>query len=183
VSPGPAAWQTALVTSAAGADGSMAARVVTDFYAAFGRRDHAAMTAFYAPDATFSDPAFGHLREAEVTSMWRMLTEAATDLSVTARDITAHGDRAAATWEARYTFSETGRPVHNIVEAHVTVVDGRIIRHDDHFDFWRWSRQALGLRGLLLGWTPVLRAQVRKRARRRLDEFMAAHPQDAAGIT
>jgi ketosteroid isomerase-like protein len=161
--------------------GAAARQLVTDFYAAFGRRDHAAMAAMYSPDATFSDPAFGVLRGAEVTSMWRMLAESATDLSVTARDITANGDRAAATWEARYTFTQTGRKVHNIVEAHMTLEDGRIRRHDDHFDFFRWSRQALGPPGLLLGWTPILRAQVRKRARARLDEFMAAHAGDGGG--
>jgi uncharacterized protein (TIGR02246 family) len=181
VSSARAAWQTAAVTSSADSGRSAAARqLVTEFYAAFARRDPDAMAVLYAPDATFSDPAFGHLQGAEVRSMWRMLVGASSDLSVTARDITANGDRAAATWEARYTFTETGRSVHNVVEAHMTVEDGRILRHDDHFDFWRWSRQALGLPGLLLGGTPVLRAQVRKRARRRLDEFMAAHPEDGA---
>jgi len=146
---------------------------IADFYAAFGRRDHEAMAALYLPDATFSDPAFGHLAGPEVTAMWRMLTRAATDLEVSVRDITARGDRAAATWEARYTFTETGRRVHNVVEAHMTFEDGHIRRHDDHFDLWRWSRQALGPAGLLLGWSPIVRIAVRRRARRRLDEFMA----------
>jgi uncharacterized protein (TIGR02246 family) len=180
VSLASAACQTAAVTSSAdaGRPAAAARQLVTEFYAAFARRDPEAMAALYAPDVTFSDPAFGHLQGAEVRSMWRMLVGASKDLSVTARDITANGDRAAATWEARYTFTETGRSVHNVVEAHMTLADGRILRHDDHFDFWRWSRQALGPPGLLLGWTPVLRAQVRKRARRRLDEFMAGHPED-----
>ena len=57
--------------------------------------DPEAMAVLYAPDATFSDPAFGHLQGAEVRSMWRMLVGASKDLSVTARDITANGDRAA----------------------------------------------------------------------------------------
>jgi uncharacterized protein (TIGR02246 family) len=149
-------------------------QVITEFYDAFARRDPEAMAALYLPDATFSDPAFGHLDGDEVRAMWRMLARAATDLEVTVRDVTARGDRAAATWEARYTFTETGRRVHNVVEAHMTLEDGLIRRHDDHFDMWRWSRQALGPAGLLLGWSPVVRVQVRRRARRRLDEFMAA---------
>jgi ketosteroid isomerase-like protein len=157
-------------------DGDQARKLVSDFYAAFGRRDHEAMASMYALDARFSDPVFGQLRGPEVTAMWRMLCEAGRDLEVTARDITAQGDRAAATWEARYTFSETGRPVHNVVEAHMTLSGGRIVEHHDHFDLWRWSRQALGPVGALLGWSPLLRALVRRRARRRLDAFLATHP-------
>jgi ketosteroid isomerase-like protein len=148
--------------------------VITEFYEAFARRDAPAMAGLYLPDATFSDPAFGHLSGPEVPAMWRMLVGAATDLEVTVRDVTARGDRAAATWEARYTFTETGRRVHNVVEAHMTIEDGRIRRHDDHFDLWRWSRQALGARGVLLGWTPIVRIALQRRARRRLDAFMAA---------
>jgi hypothetical protein len=49
-----------------------------------------------------------------------------------------------------------------------------IAEHEDDFDFHRWSRQALGTSGLLLGWTPLLRDAVRRRARARLDEFRRA---------
>jgi len=162
-------------TAPVSADADATRKLVGDFYAAFARRDHAAMASMYAPDARFSDPVFGQLRGPEVVAMWRMLCEAGCDLEITARDITARGDRAAATWEARYTFSETGRRVHNVVEAHMTLSGGRILEHHDHFDLWRWSRQALGLVGALLGWSPLLRLQVRRRARRRLDAFLARH--------
>jgi len=151
-------------------------QVITDLYAALGRRDHAAMAALYAPDARFSDPAFGELHGDEVTAMWQMLCEAAGDLEVSLREVTALGERGAATWEARYSFSETGRRVHNVVEAHLAVSGGRIVRHDDHFDLWRWSRHALGPAGLLLGWSPVIRLAIRRRARQRLEAFRAAHP-------
>ena len=161
--------------SAAEVTAAATRQVITDLYAALGRRDHAAMAALYAPDARFSDPVFGDLQGAEVTAMWRMLCEGATELEVTLREVTALGERGAATWEARYPFSETGRRVHNIVEAHLTVFDGLIVRHDDHFDLWRWSRQALGPAGLLLGWSPVIRLAIRRRARRRLESFRAAH--------
>ena len=55
--------------------------------------------------------------------------------------------------------------------------DGLIAEHDDEFDFYRWSRQALGTSGLLLGWTPIVRNAVRRRAREGLDEFMADPPE------
>jgi len=108
-----------------------ARRLVGDFYAAFARRDHAAMAAMYAPGARFSDPVFGSLQGAEVGAMWRMLCEAPTDLRIDAHDITARGDRAAATWEAWYTLTETGRRVHNVVEAHMILAGGRARRRLD----------------------------------------------------
>ena len=51
---------------------------------------------------------------------------------------------------------------------------GCFAEHDDAFSFHAWARQALGTQGLLLGWTPVLRGAVRRRARGNLDRFMAA---------
>ncbi len=49
---------------------------------------------------------------------------------------------------------------------------GRIVRQVDRFSFWRWSRQALGLPGLLAGWTPMLRAKVQQQAASGLHRFM-----------
>ena len=75
-------------------------------------------------------------------------------------------------WNASYTFSKTGRLVHNQIEAHLELDQGRIVRHQDQFDFWRWSRQALGIPGLLLGWSPILRSAVRKEAAQALQKFL-----------
>ena len=85
----------------------------------------------------------------------------------------ADDERGSAHWIAHYTFTQTGRPVTNDVRAAFRFADGLIAEHRDDFDFHRWSRQALGTPGLLLGWTPILRASVRRRARAGLDEFMA----------
>jgi len=52
--------------------------------------------------------------------------------------------------------------------------DGRIAAHVDRFSFWRWSRQALGASGLLLGWTPIIQGAVRRQARAGLDKFLSA---------
>ena len=76
-------------------------------------------------------------------------------------------------WVADYTFTQTGRPVRNDVRARFEFSNGLIAVHRDDFDFHAWSRQALGLPGALLGWTPLLRAAVRRRARAGLDEFLA----------
>ena len=147
--------------------------LIERFYDAFARRDGDAMAACYAPDATFSDPVFTDLRGEEPGAMWRMLTARATDLRIELREHDADGDRGSARWIAHYTFTQTGRPVVNDVQASFRFRDGLIAEHTDRFDFHRWSRQALGTSGLLLGWTPILRSAVRRRARGGLDEFMA----------
>ena len=149
------------------------ADLIRRFYAAFAARDGATMAGLYAPDAHFSDPVFVDLRGEEPGAMWRMLTGRADDLKVELLEHEADGDRGSARWVAHYTFTQTGRPVENHVRASFRFADGLIAEHRDEFDFHRWSRQALGTPGLLLGWTPLLRAAVRRRARAGLDEFLA----------
>ena len=148
----------------------MSADVVERLYAAFDRRDGAAMAALYAPDGPFRDPVFGDLTGAEAGAMWRMLTRTARDLKV---ELPEH-DAGSAHWIARYTFSATGRPVVNDVRATFRFTDdGLIADHVDQFSFWTWSRQALGTKGLLLGWTPFLRSKVGGTAKAGLDKFIA----------
>jgi hypothetical protein len=118
------------------------------------------MAACYAPDARFSDPAFPDLRGDEIGDMWRMLCEAAPELTVEHSEVTADDARGRARWDARYPFGPGKRAVHNVITAEFEFADGRIVRHTDTFDFWRWSRMALGPIGLLLGWTPILRGRV-----------------------
>lgn len=134
--------------------------VLERFYAAFARRDWEAMGALYHADARFSDPVFPDLDAAGVRALWRMLLSSGTDLRVTYRV----NDEPTCAWEAVYTFRTTGRPVHNRIVSRFTFRDGLILCQRDHFNFWRWARQALGPAGLWLGWTPLLRHRVRTTA-------------------
>ncbi len=147
------------------------AALITRFYEGFQRHDAEAMAACYTPDVLFSDPAFGELRGPRAGNMWRMLTGRAADLVVTFRDVEADDHAGRAHWEATYTFSATKRAVHNVIDATFAFEGGLISRHADHFDFWRWSRMALGPAGLFLGWTPLLANKVRTQALRGLDAF------------
>lgn len=146
------------------------ATVANRFYEAFARGDAAAMAACYHPDATFEDPAFGPLDREGACAMWAMLVGRATDLAITHRVVT-EGDAVVVRWDARYTFTRTGRPVLNHIEATLTLEDGLIRTHRDRFSFWAWARQAFGPAGLILGWTPWFQAKVRAEALRGL----AAH--------
>jgi hypothetical protein len=149
-------------------------------YDAFSRLDADGMAECYAADVRFRDEAFDLHGKAEVMGMWSMLIDAVqkkgrADWQLTWSDVKIEGQSATARWEPRYRFSATGRMVHNIIDAHFTL-DGRglILHHDDRFDFWRWSRQALGAPGLVLGWTPFLRKQVQTKARNQLDRYLAS---------
>lgn len=145
--------------------------LIDRFYEAFARRDGAAMAACYAPDVRFSDPVFPDLRGESAGAMWRMLTEQGKDLEIELLEREVGDERGTAHWLARYTFSQTGRPVVNDVRASFRFAGGLIVEHQDRFDFHRWARQALGPVGLLLGWTPLVRFAVRRRAAGALEEF------------
>jgi ketosteroid isomerase-like protein len=146
--------------------------LIIQFYTAFQNGDFATMQNSYHDEAHFSDPAFQNLNATEVRAMWQMLVTAAKDLKITFSDVAADDTKGSCKWEAYYTFSRTGRKVHNIIEANFEFKDGKILKHNDHFSFWRWSRQALGTPGLFLGWTNMLEQKVRSTARKGLDAFM-----------
>ena len=149
------------------------AQLIEKFYSAFQKLDAETMVSCYAEDVRFSDPVFPDLRGREAGNMWRMLCAKAKNFDLTFSDITADGVSGQAKWEAKYTFSATGRQVHNRISASFVLADGLIVAHADTFDFWKWSAMALGPMGALLGWAPFLRRKVQAQAAENLDRFTA----------
>jgi uncharacterized protein len=149
-------------------------RLLHSFYSCFRELDANGMAACYAPDVVFSDPVFPRLEGKDAGAMWHMLASRARNFSLTFRDVKADDARGSARWEATYLFSRSGRMVQNVIDAEFEFRDGLIVRHVDRFGFWRWSRQALGISGLLLGWTPVVRNAVRAEAAKGLAGFVAS---------
>jgi ketosteroid isomerase-like protein len=143
------------------------------FYDAFNRLDAEAMASCYTEDVLFSDPVFGELRGREAGDMWRMLTSRARDFSVRFDQVRADERSGGAHWVATYLFSQTGRTVINDIQARFVFRDGKICEHHDQFDLWRWSRQALGAKGALLGWTPFVQNAIRAQAQKGLKAFQA----------
>src|SRR5687768_16976259 len=134
-------------------------QLISNFYTAFQKGDFRTMQQSYRDDATFSDPVFVGLSATEVRAMWEMLITSATDLKIEFSEVKADENTGSCLWQARYTFTMTGKPVHNIIRAKFEFKDGKIQKHTDHFDFWRWSKMALGASGLLLGWTPLIKGK------------------------
>jgi hypothetical protein len=50
-------------------------------------------------------------------------------------------------------FSKTGRKVHNKIDATFEFKDGLIIKHTDDFNLHNWAKQAMGIKGLMIGST------------------------------
>lgn len=145
-------------------------KVVDDFYTAFARKDGAAMTAAYAPNATFSDPVFPRLTNGKGPAMWRMLCQSE-DLKLRHEIVKVDGDKVTAKWIANYTFA--GRPIENHVTAQITLKDGKIVDHKDSFDMKAWLRQAYGGVAKLPFMDSVLAGVTRHVAANRLDAFIA----------
>ncbi len=157
-------------------------QTLENFYGAFARLDPDGMAPCYADNANFNDEVFSLRGKREVMGMWRMLCEAtkakgADVWELQYRDVSADAASGRAHWDAHYRFSTTGRIVDNSIDARVEFdPGGKIVKHHDSFNFWSWSRQALGAPGLLLGWTPVIRNKVRAQAASTLRKFLEGQP-------
>jgi ketosteroid isomerase-like protein len=147
--------------------------LIERFYGAFATGDHATMEASYSDTATFSDPVFPRLDAEQARAMWRMFCTSGNEIELTYSDIDAGEQHGSAHWEAIYAFPKTGRRVHNKIDANFQFQDGKIVGHRDNFNFYAWTRMALGPTGALLGWTPIVQNQVRKQAASQLRRFMA----------
>lgn len=148
----------------------MTTELVNRFYHALAAGQGDEMAACYADDIIFEDPAFGELAGEDARDMWRMLCSRSKDLTVEHTVLNATDTGATVRWIANYTFS-TGRAVRNDITATMTIRDGLITDHRDVFDVWAWSRQALGIPGLLLGWSPPMRKKIRASALASLERF------------
>jgi ketosteroid isomerase-like protein len=147
--------------------------VISKFYTAFQQLDYQAMNSCYSDDIVFNDPAFGLLRGDEAKAMWEMLCKNAKNLSLTFSNIQLLDEEyATCNWVATYTFSKTGRRVVNNIKAFMRLKDGKIIEHSDGFKLSKWAAQALGLPGVLLGWTGFMKRKIQKNARKNLVAFI-----------
>ena len=147
--------------------------VITRFYTAFQKLDYQAMNSCYRDDIVFNDPAFGLLRGDEAKAMWEMLCKNAKDFSLTFSNIQLLDEEyATCNWVATYTFSKTGRRVVNNIKAFMKLQNGKIIEHSDGFKLSRWAAQALGFKGVLLGWTGFMKRKIQQNARKNLIAFI-----------
>ena len=149
--------------------------LITKFYTAFANSDAETMSECYHPKIHFIDPAFGLLKEDQVSKMWKMLlSKSKGNIKIEFSNIKADEFSGSANWVATYNFSKTNRTVINKISAEFTFQDGLIIKHVDNFDVWKWSKQAFGISGYLMGWTGFFQKKIQEQALLSLKKFQNA---------
>ena len=152
---------------------SVNTQTIERFYTAFSRLDAEKMNSCYTDDIVFFDPVFGILKGDEVKCMWEMLCKNATDFALTFSNIIELDEEyVTCDWVATYTFSKTGRKVVNKIKANMRFENGKITEHSDAFSLHQWSKQALGLSGLLFGWNSFFQRKIKNSAKRNLLKFI-----------
>lgn len=148
--------------------------LINKFYTAFNNLDEETMISCYHDDIVFKDPAFGTLKGERAKAMWQMLCESqkVKDFKVVASDIKVNKAKGSAHWEAFYTFSKTGRKVHNKIDAQFEFKDGLIIKHTDDFNLHRWAKQAIGIKGLLFGGMRFFQSKLNNQTNYLLDKYL-----------
>ncbi|MFV5701248.1 nuclear transport factor 2 family protein [Flavobacterium sp. XS2P12] len=140
-------------------------KILIKFYTAFANADAATMCECYHPKIQFRDPVFDLLKENDVCEMWKMLIEKSKgNIKIEFSEIKADEYIGSLRWTATYNFSRTNRKVVNLIRAQFQFKDGLIIKHTDDFDIWKWSKQALGITGYLLGWTGFFQKKIQQQA-------------------
>lgn len=149
--------------------------IIHQFYLAFAQGDAEGMVKHYSNDIKFKDPAFGELQGEDVKNMWRMLIRNGKGgIKIIFANVEANEKTGSANWTAKYVFSKTGRTVVNKISARFEFQDGKITRHTDEFDLWKWSQQTFGWKGYLLGWTTFMKNKIREYAIASLKKYYAS---------
>ena len=144
------------------------------FYTAFQNDDAEKMAKCYNEKVQFEDPVFGVLKRENVGMMWKMLLKQSKgNLKIEFSDVKANQFSGSAKWIAIYNFSKTNRKVVNTIYSEFEFKEGLILKQQDHFDVWKWAKQALGFKGFILGWTGFMQNQLQKQARLSLNNFIS----------
>jgi hypothetical protein len=147
-------------------------QVIEEFYSGFADSNSVTMNSCYHHDVVFQDPVFGILEGNDARDMWEMLIEKSQgQLEIRFSNIKSPSAKGSANWKVNYIFKSTNRPVRNSIYAEFEFKDGLILKHTDTFDLYEWSKQALGIRGYLLGWMPFYKIKIQQKALESLRSF------------
>lgn len=147
--------------------------IIKKFYTSFSKGNVKGMLECYHKDIVFQDPVFGKLKGERAVKMWEMLlSQKKEDTKINFDNIQATTKNGKANWVAEYIYGDKKRRVVNRVSANFKFKDGKIIEHFDTFDLWEWTKQALGITGFLIGWTPYMKNKIQLTTNKRLNEFM-----------
>ena len=149
-------------------------QVIKKFYSSFSEGNSNGMIECYHENVFFQDPAFGILKGDRAKKMWEMLlSQKNTDIKITFDHVTDSGDSGKVNWVAEYSYGKKRRKVINHVSANFKFQDGKIIEHIDTFDLWKWTKQAMGPVGYLLGWSSFMKNKIQKTTNSKLNKYIS----------
>ncbi len=147
-------------------------QIIEEFYSGFADGNSVTMCSCYHQEIVFQDPIFGILVGNDAKDMWEMLIKKSKgNLEINFTEVFSDGKRGSANWTAKYIFSSTNNFVFNKIHAEFEFFDGLIYRHADTFNFYSWAKQAFGIKGFLLGWTPFFKKKVQHEALQSLRKY------------
>lgn len=147
--------------------------IIKKFYTSFSNGDVKGMLACYDKEIVFQDAVFGKLKGERAFKMWEMLlSKKKEDTIINFNNIEVTNESGNANWIAKYYYGDKRRKVVNKVTANFKFKDGKIIEHLDTFDLWKWTKQAMGIIGYLIGWTSFMKKKIQLTTNKNLDEFI-----------
>jgi len=148
--------------------------LIEKFYSSFAKGNAEEMTDCYHENILFQDPVFGKLKGDRACAMWNMLMSGKTEsIKISFNNVEANTENGSANWRAEYYFGKKNRKVINNVKANFKFNDGKILEHKDSFSFWKWTQQALGPAGYLIGWTPFMEKKIQRTTNKILDRYIS----------
>lgn len=145
-------------------------QLIDRFYTALASRDIDTMLSCYHENVIYNDVGFGIQKGENAGTVWRFLIENGDkNAIINVSDIQISETKGQAIWTAKYTFGQ--RKIKNKITANFQFKNGKIIYHKDDYDLWKWSQQAFGLVGYLIGWSPLFRWLIRWQMQRLLSNY------------
>ena len=159
--------------------------VVTAFFTSYQRHDYAGMHACLDPGVEFCDLAFESITGAEVRAMWCWFcqpTKTRDPVQVPGFEIVkSEGDHLHAEYWVRYSPG-AGKLVNYVIRSEFTLRNGNIVRQIDEpvISDFEFARMAMGFPACLLALTPAFKPAIRRKMRKKLDEFTSPSRAKAA---
>jgi hypothetical protein len=140
-------------------------KIISKLYTAMANGETLTIEECYAPSVKFYDPVFGVLKGNDVSLMWKMLLQSARGKIKMNYTIIKSTEYVGSTrLTIVYNFGKNNRKIENIIHSEFHFKDGLIIKQNDDFDIWKWSKQAFGLSGVLFGWTGYMQKKINEKA-------------------
>ncbi|AVN60196.1 ketosteroid isomerase [Mesoplasma entomophilum] len=119
--------------------------ILRKFYEAFTKGDFKKMNSLYDDSIVFNDPIFKNLNNKQVTNMWKsLLSNKKESKFEVSYEIIKENKDIFVRWTATYLFGPKKRKVTNVVDSKMEVVNGKIVKHTDSFNFKKWAKQSIG---------------------------------------